>query len=97
MQTVDELVPPDFIAREWTELDKTIFDRQSLLLRTFAANAAFGKHVRTLCWTILDTSGTQWGEEVSVNSDYESSVDEHEEPAVYVPEDGKIRNAKSVA
>lgn len=47
-------VPPDFFERHRTELDVSIYERQRMLLRTFAASQAYGKHVRTLHWTIME-------------------------------------------
>jgi hypothetical protein len=84
------LVPADFVARELTELDKTIFERQRMLLKTFAANQTFAKHVKTLRWTVLDTSNLLWGHEIPVDSDVESEPGADEEPTIYAPEDGMI-------
>jgi hypothetical protein len=82
-------VPPDFVAREWTDLDKTIFLRQGMLLRTFADDQEFGKHVKTLCWTVLDTSDMIWGQASYVDSELDEASDGSREASLYTPEDGE--------
>jgi hypothetical protein len=91
------LVCADFVAREWTDLDKRIFQRQGMLLTTFAANQAFAKHVKNLYWTVLDTSNLLWGYEISIDSDVESEAGVDEEPMIYAPEDGMMQRQNQLS
>lgn len=59
-----------------------------MLLKTFAANQTFAIHVKTLRWTVLDTSDLLWGFEIPIDSDVESEAGVDEEPTLYTPEDG---------
>jgi hypothetical protein len=89
IKQTDALVHPDFVAREWTDYDKAIFFRQEMLLRTFTADQDLGKYVKTLCWTVLDTSEISWGQAIYVDSDLEGASDDSQEPSAYTPEDGE--------
>lgn len=48
-------VPSRFIAREWHPIDGKVAKRQGLLIRTIAENPHYGKYVRELHWTVLDS------------------------------------------
>jgi len=60
-----------------------------MLLRTFTTDQDLGKYVKTLCWTILDTSEMTWGQAPYVGSDLEEASDASQEPSPYAPEDGE--------
>jgi hypothetical protein len=70
-------------------LDEAVFRRQGLIERTLAANSTYGAHVRTLRWTVLNTSGQLWGEEIRADSDDGDSGVDSEDVEVYTPEDGE--------
>lgn len=88
----DVLVPPDFVEREFTDLDQQVFGRQKQLLSAMNEGTKIGrgyhKHVRKVIWTILDpTEGVSWGNGRRILGDDGKDLGEVDDP--YVPEDGK--------
>lgn len=83
------LVPPHFVSREVTDLDKKVFQKQRMFIETLNEVPAYGEHVRKLQWTILTDYDQSDESEESGLLDGESD----EEESVFVPEDGKSSNA----
>jgi hypothetical protein len=89
-------VPHSFLEREITSFDKFIFAKQSKFIQTLQGRQDLGKHIRTLQWTVLDTSGQYWGslENIfganrAIIEDDDIDDSDEEQRAFYAPEDGK--------
>lgn len=81
------MVYPTFSERYSEDFDKNAFARQKQFLETMQRESIYGKHVRRLHWTVLDTSGHCWGNRETPQSDDESDEATENLP-LYVPEDG---------
>jgi hypothetical protein len=89
-------VPHSFLEREITSFDKFIFAKQNKFIQTLQGRQDWGKHIRTLRWTVLDASGHYWGSLEKVFGADGAIIDDDaiddsdgEQRAVYAPEDGK--------
>jgi hypothetical protein len=85
----------DVTKRLPTDLDRAVFEKQKLFIRTIKCSPGLGKHVRELHWTVLDASGQYWGQVVDgpyaddKDKDIEDgNNDTSNEKGVYAPEDG---------
>jgi hypothetical protein len=86
------LVSPDFVEREFTDLDHEVFGRQKQFISAMNEGTKNGSgyhdHVRKIIWTILDpTEGVSWGNSRRILGD--DGKDLGEVGDVYAPEDGK--------
>jgi hypothetical protein len=88
-------VPPNFLHREMTSLDKTVFGKQGLFTQTLRGRPDWGKHIATLRWTVLDASDQYWGSlerkfdaDGAIIDDDDVDDSDEEQQAVYAPEDG---------
>jgi hypothetical protein len=92
-------VPRDVTKRRATELDKKVFQKQKLFIRTLQCSPELGRHVREVHWTVLDASGQFWGaveneeqnfSQVTHKNTEQKDLSQEKPPKiVYAPEDGR--------
>ncbi|KAF2472358.1 uncharacterized protein BDR25DRAFT_13680 [Lindgomyces ingoldianus] len=96
------LVPPDFVEKERPRFEIEMFERQRLFIRTIIERPEYGKNVRKLFWTVMDSHdswgsedfGIYWEDENGEPSDEygysggnQDEFEDDEERPMYVPED----------
>ncbi|KAH4151528.1 hypothetical protein HBI81_066770 [Parastagonospora nodorum] len=82
----DNEVPPTFSERYWEYFDKDVSWRQKKFVETMQRKPMYARHVRTLHWTVFETTLSYWGRPEKPDSDKETDEEDEDAP-LYVPED----------